>query len=56
VVALASILSASISYLTLQEESCPVYNGIELQTDEGWKQITTGIDLIIDLWIKGNSK
>lgn len=51
VAALASVLSASISYLAMLEELCPVYNGIPIQTDAGWEQIAKGIDTIIDLWI-----
>lgn len=56
IAALASIVSASISYLTLLEESLPVYNGIHLQTDSGWENIAQGIDLIIDLWIQNQQK
>ena len=52
VASLASIISASISYLVLMEEQSPIYNGIDLQSDKGWEQIVKGIDLIIDLWIK----
>ena len=52
VAALASILSASISYLALLEDQCQSYNGICLQTDEGWTQLMQGIEMIIDLWIK----
>lgn len=52
VASLASILSASISYLTLIEDQCPTYNGISLQTDKGWEQIAQGVDMIVDLWIK----
>ncbi|WP_373725362.1 TetR/AcrR family transcriptional regulator [Bacteroides heparinolyticus] len=52
VASLASIISASISYLVLMEEQNPIYNGIDLQSDKGWDQIVKGIDLIIDLWIK----
>lgn len=52
VAALASILSASISYLALLESQCQSYNGICLQTDEGWNQLMQGIEIIIDLWIK----
>ena len=52
VAALATILSASISYLVLMEEQSDTYNGINLQRDEGWVQITNGLNLIIDLWIK----
>ena len=52
VAALASILSASISYLALLEDQCQSYNGICLQTDDGWNQLMQGIEMIIDLWIK----
>lgn len=52
VASLASILSASISYLTLIEDQCPTYNGIALQTDKGWEQIAQGVDMIVELWIK----
>lgn len=52
VASLASILSASISYLTLIEDQCPTYNGIALQTDKGWEQIAQGVDMIVVLWIK----
>ena len=52
VAALASILSASISYLALLEDQCQSYNGICLQTNEGWNQLMQGIEMIIDLWIK----
>ena len=52
VASLASIISASISYLALMEERNPIYNGIDLRSDNGWEQIIKGIDLIIDLWIK----
>ncbi|WP_321517576.1 TetR/AcrR family transcriptional regulator [uncultured Bacteroides sp.] len=51
VAALASVLSASISYLAMLEELCPVYNGISIQSDAGWEQLAKGIDTIIDLWI-----
>ncbi len=54
VATLATILSASISYLTLMEEKTSSYNGIPLQSDAGWNQIAEGIDLIIDLWLDKN--
>ena len=50
--AVASILSASISYLALIEDQCLTYNGISLQTDKGWNQIMQGVEMIIDLWMK----
>ena len=52
IAALASILSASISYLALIEDQCLTYNSISLQTDKGWDQIMQGVEMIIDLWIK----
>lgn len=52
VAALATILSASISYLVLIEEQSPTYNGINLRSNEGWEQVVKGLDLMIDLWIK----
>lgn len=51
VASLATIISAAIDYLVLLSEHCPIYNGIDLQTDEGWEQITSGIDLLIDRWL-----
>lgn len=51
VAALATILSSSISYLVMISDVNPCYNGIQLQTDDGWQQIQHGIDMIIDLWL-----
>jgi len=56
VASLATILSASISYLVLMEEQTSTYNGIDLQSEEGWKQIMEGIGLMIDLWLKSIDK
>lgn len=56
IASLASILSASISYMALLEELNPIYNGIDLKSDKGWEQIAQGIDLIIDLWIQNSKK
>ena len=50
--AMASIITAAISYLALLEESCPVYNGLKLQEESGWMQLNEGINLLIDLWLK----
>jgi len=51
VAAVASVMTAAISYLVLLEENCLVYNGISIQEEAGWKQIEEGIDLMVDLWI-----
>lgn len=45
---LASIITASITYLVMLEEFCPVYNGIPLNDNSGWQQIIQGIDTLID--------
>lgn len=49
---LASLLSASVTYLALLGEFCPVYNGIPLQEDAGWEQIGRGIDQIVNAILK----
>lgn len=51
IAALASLLSASITYLVMLEEYCPVYNGIPLNDDSGWKQIEKGIGNLIDKFL-----
>lgn len=56
VAAMATLLSAAISYLTLIEEQNKVYNGIDLCSDEGWQQLADGIDQIIDLWVKNKQQ
>lgn len=48
---LGTILIPSISYLTLLEENCPIYNGIRIDSDKGWEQIETGLNSFIDLWL-----
>ena len=50
--AVASIVTAAISYLVLLEENCPVYNGLRIQEENGWEQLETGINLLVDLWLK----
>ena len=44
----ATILSASVTYLAMLGEFCPVYNGITINQDTGWRQISDEIDAIID--------
>lgn len=50
--AIASIISAAISYLALLEENCPIYNGFKLQEESGWKQLEEGINILVDLWLQ----
>lgn len=48
IAAMASFLTTSITYLAMLEDFCPVYNGIPLNEDSGWKQINEGIDILIN--------
>jgi len=52
VAALATIISASITYLVMLEDFCPKYNGIPLDKDDGWEQISSVIDGLIDQWFE----
>ena len=45
---MASVLTASITYLVMLEDFCPVFNGIPLREDTGWQQINDGIELFIN--------
>lgn len=56
VAAMATIFNASISYLSLLSENCPIYNGIDLQSDTGWEQLSKGIGLLIDAWFDKKCK
>lgn len=50
IAALATLLTASVTYLVMLEEFCPYYNGIRLDEEEGWKQIGRGIDTMVDAY------
>ena len=50
--AVATLLSAAISYLVLLGENYPTYNGVRLQEEKGWEQIESSIDLLVDLWLQ----
>lgn len=45
---LATFITASVTYLAMLGEFCPVYNGITLRDDAGWEQIGQGIDTLVD--------
>ena len=45
---MASLLTASITYLVMLEDFCPVYNGIPLNQNAGWEQINEGIEVFIN--------
>lgn len=48
IAAIATIITSSITYLVMLGETCSIYNGIEIDCNDGWKQLSDGIDLIID--------
>ena len=48
---LVTIFSAAISYLSLLEENCDVYNGIPIQEEAGWKQIENTVNQMIDIYL-----
>jgi transcriptional regulator len=52
---MASVITASITYLTMLGEFCPVYNGIAINEESGWEQISAGIDTIIDTVFKNDN-
>lgn len=45
----STLLDAGIAYLALLEDNCKMYNGIDIQSDQGWQQLTKGIDALIDI-------
>lgn len=50
--AISALIDAGIVYLAMFAENCKMYNGIDIQSDKGWKQIAKGIDVLIDMMIK----
>lgn len=50
--AISALIDAGIAYLAIFEDNCQMYNGIDIQSKRGWKQIAAGIDLLIDTVIK----
>lgn len=50
--AISALVDAGIAYLAMFEDNCQMYNGIDIQSNEGWNQIAGGIDLLIDIMIK----
>ncbi len=52
---MASMLTASITYLAMLEEFCPVFNGIAINENSGWEQISEGINALIDKYFKSEN-
>lgn len=51
VAVMASLISASITYLILLADRCGTYNGISIDSDEGWEQIVSGIEIIVNKYL-----
>lgn len=47
-----TMIDASITYLVMLGEFCPVYNGIAISEDAGWEKMSAGIDALIDKIMK----
>lgn len=45
---ISAMFAASVTYLAMLSDFCPVYNGIAIDEDTGWNQIQKGIDMVID--------
>lgn len=50
--AISALIDAGIAYLAIFEDNCRLYNGIDIQSTQGWEQITRGIDTLIDTIIQ----
>lgn len=44
---MASLVSASVTYLIMLADSYGVYNGISIDSEKGWNDITAGIEAIV---------
>ena len=49
---MASLLSASITYLALLGDCCPIYNGLDIGNDTDWSAIYLGIEKIIRQYLE----
>lgn len=45
---ISALFAASITYLAMLSDFCPVYNGIAIDEETGWERIKSGIDALID--------
>lgn len=48
---MASLISASITYLVLLSDCCDIYNGISISSDNGWDAILHSIEEIVNTFI-----
>jgi len=47
IAALGAIIGAGISYLVSRGRQISIYNGVDLQSEEGWKRLEDAIDTMI---------
>ena len=48
---ISALIEVGIAYLAIFEDNCQMYNGIDIQSDKGWQQISKGIEALIDFLI-----
>lgn len=48
IAALSAMITASITYLAMLGDYCPIFNGINIGEDNGWKQIYQEVENLID--------
>lgn len=49
---MASLLSASITYLALLADTYPVYNGLDIAGNKGWSELIEGIEKFIRKYLE----
>ena len=50
--AISALIDAGTAYLSMLEDNCRMFNGIDIQSEEGWQQIIKGIDTLLDVILK----
>lgn len=51
--AIFAIVSAAISYLTLRSSTVQMFNGVDIQSKEGWDRICSSLALLLEKSLKG---
>jgi AcrR family transcriptional regulator len=54
--ALLAILTAGVYYMTLRSDAVSDYNGVNLQTEEGWQRIADAVGGLVSLAERGAAK
>ncbi len=55
IAALGAIIGAGISYLVSRGRQISIYNGVDLQSEEGWKRLEDAIDTMIQGLFAGSA-